>query len=223
MSSEKAPDEDEKVGSLIDYFYRIGQPRLAQEINNEHFGRKINEILTETRFAELDQQLLEIRQSRFLEDQISIQSATFDKASSYNNIVLTLGYAGFFAIWNMVATELSVQVNTWVGFLLGVSLFAFVVWTLLSSVFTTRQIANRAKLLSREFETQEEFFSSLSLFDGQMRRSALAFQRWWPLVFTFTALTGLGAGAIVMFHLVKSIVGISWMDMITIVFQTIYG
>jgi len=223
MSSEKAQDEDEKVSSLIDYFYSIGQPRLAQEINNEHFGRKINDILTETRFSELDQQLLEIRQSRFLEDQISIQSATFEKASAYNNIVLTLGYAGFFAIWNMVADGLSVPVNTWVGFLLGVSLFTFVIWTLLSSVATTRQIASRAKLLAREFETQEEFFSSLSLLDGQMRRSALAFQQWWPLVFMFTALTGLGAGSIVMLHLVKNIVGTGWIDMITQIFQTIYG
>lgn len=215
MNSKPTEDEhDAQVDSLIDYFHRIGQVRIAREINNEHFARKISELEAERRLHQLDDAVLQMRLDRFVEDQISIQSATFDKASSYNNIVLTLGYAGFFAIWNMVATHLSFVTNAWIGSLLGLSLLLFIIWTLISSVMMTRQIAERATILGQEFSTQRDFFAAVQEADFSAQKRYFALQKYWPWIFSTTASTGLLAGLILLANLLSVIVGFEWTSVV---------
>ena len=57
---------------------------LTQEI--------VNKLLKSQELLEMEQ--LKANQKRLLDVIVEVNAQTFDRAASYNNVVLTLGYAG---------------------------------------------------------------------------------------------------------------------------------
>lgn len=90
---------DEELEKNLKYLLDIGFRRLTREIPEERVALRSVELQTAIHTFELES-FFEIRRQEEIEDRlIRFNSQLFDKASTYNNVVATLGYAGFFAIW----------------------------------------------------------------------------------------------------------------------------
>jgi len=221
--SEEFRAEDAKVNELCDYLKSIGLKDFAEEIWDLKHANRLAELSASIRYSELSGHLWELWEDKLLETEISVQSAIFDKSISYNSVILTLGYAGFFSIWNIVSDDLSLVANSWVGLLLGASLIVFVVWTLLSSIVLTRHIGKRAKLIQNEYETRQEMIKAFTSVHADVSKFALRMQILWPYMFSFSALTGLGAGAFLCAKLVEHVVGVEFPAMLAVIFRQVDG
>jgi hypothetical protein len=56
------------------------------------------------------------------------QSAAFSQTAAYTNLTIGAGYAGAFALWNIVKGTLTPTASNWIVLLLGVSLVTFISW-----------------------------------------------------------------------------------------------
>lgn len=79
-----------------------------------------------------------------------------EQANRYNAVILGIGYAGFFALWNQVGGVDSPKLHAVAGFLIGVSLFLFVALEVLA-MFNTARVLHRKKPLYSE-ETGRRFW-----------------------------------------------------------------
>ena len=200
--------DDQTLDSLIQYLRSLGVTNLADEISEERFARRILEGRVNYDYWMLQSEIWKDRHDKALESAVSLQASLYDKAASYNNVVITLGYAGFFSVWNLVSEELSRNENALVALLLGSSLLVFVCWTLLNSLFVTLNFKRYASILNQDFQTFDEELEAHRLVEDKTKRSVLRLQRFWPAVFLISALTGLLAGLLVMTELFLQISGI---------------
>ncbi|MFX0547499.1 hypothetical protein ACEWPL_018425 [Roseovarius sp. S1116L3] len=88
--------EDAKIDELVTYIRSLGLSDLANNISDEKFMRRMLDARVTYDYYALQSEIWNDRSERALEFAVSAQASLFDKAASYNNIVVTLGYAGFF-------------------------------------------------------------------------------------------------------------------------------
>lgn len=62
------------------------------------------------------------------EEIIKIHSVLFDKAQAYTTLIFTLGYAGFFTLWNNTKDRLPTRVTALAAILVLFSLLVFLAW-----------------------------------------------------------------------------------------------
>jgi len=216
-------EEDASIERLTNYLNSVGLKDLASEIHNLKFVNRSMEASAAANYWALSLELWKIKEDKLVDDELAVQSALFDKSSSYNNVVLTLGYAGFFSIWSIVNESLNPVQNAWVGVLLGSSLFVFVVWTLLNSVFLTFTVRGRAKLFEQEFESRQEQIEVFSQGHADTARASNFSMKLWPFVFIFTAGTGMAAGGFLTIILFTQLVGMSLSNLFSTVWNSIAG
>ncbi|WP_187430439.1 hypothetical protein ROLI_006000 [Roseobacter fucihabitans] len=96
MPEDERAEEDRKVDALVDYVRSIGLERMARDISDERFVRRILDSQLWINSYNIQKSIEDERQTNIEERLITFQSQLFDKAASYNNIVITFGYAGFF-------------------------------------------------------------------------------------------------------------------------------
>lgn len=86
---------------------------------------------------------------------IEIQSAAYDKATAYTNLIIAGGYAGAFAIWGFTKDQLPPKAAIWAALLLGVSLASFVFFEVYKMIYTTRYAVRHARLLQADIPDKE--------------------------------------------------------------------
>lgn len=101
--------------------------------------------------------------------------ALIDKVVNYHTVVLAIGYAGFFVLWEKADSTQFPLLHGVAGLLIGFSMFVFVVWTLMQMHSLSQALTGRPVWVSHEW-----------------------INRAWPAVFAVTAGSGLLAGLIVM-------------------------
>ncbi|MBW4707124.1 hypothetical protein KX928_04925 [Roseobacter sp. YSTF-M11] len=141
---------------------------------------------------------------------IDIQSKLFDKVATYNNVVVTLGYAGFFAIWNYVSTDLGVADTRLVAIMLGCSLFLFVGWVVVGSFQASQLNIGIAKVLNDPSLTPFERQEKLEAVQLNKSKSQLRYFAVWYWVFYCSAGLGFFAGGYLLLLLLLRIVGIEF-------------
>ncbi len=67
-------------------------------------------------------------------EQINVKEL-LEKATNYSKVVLGLGYAGFFAAWSTMKQQLSPRRMMLSALLLTVSLFAYILYEVVSNIF----------------------------------------------------------------------------------------
>jgi hypothetical protein len=84
----------------------------------------------------------EIRQrlQTYYEATASYQSRLLEASSSYNQVVVLAGYAGFFTIWSTVRTDVPHWLLLLSGGLMGLSLIVYVAWTVYGMVLSRNSI-----------------------------------------------------------------------------------
>ena len=70
----------------------------------------------------------ETEASALLESIAANHMKAFEYAKSYTNIVVALGYAGFFAVWNLTKEQLSDLIINISATLISISLLSFIIW-----------------------------------------------------------------------------------------------
>lgn len=217
FANDEMKERYARLDKVTAFLRSIGQDELAAQVERAEFVTLYSAMDADTRYWEISEHIWQLRLDRLLEDELSLQGAIFDKSKSYNTVLLSVGYAGFFAIWTQISAQMTALENAWAGLLLGVSLFVFVIWTLLISLALTKHVAARAKTISEISENeklgQQEVLDAIQNANSGFSKLSLALQAVWPLVFGFTSLTGIAAGGILLLVLVETVCGQSISEM----------
>jgi hypothetical protein len=203
-------NSDEKIAKILHFLDEIGLERMADDISQQKFANRVVESQISANYWHTAVLLWEMKEDRLIQDVISIQSALFDKSASYNNIVSTLGYAGFFAIWSIVNKGLSFEQNAFVGMFLGLSLLIFIIWTLINSFLLTVGIRKRALFLSQERESRQDEIEAYRMAEASIDRMFLNIQKWWVYIFSLSTALGLIAGIFLLAVLLQQMIGFEW-------------
>ena len=162
MSDEDKAEEDRKINTLVDYIRGIGLERMADDISDERFARRMTDNLLWINSYDIQKSIDEERQATIEQRLVAMQSQMFDKAANYNNIVITFGYAGFFAIWNFVSDRMHSWDTTAIALLLGSSLLVFIFWTLTVSFHNSLAMRKLTGVYLAEFEDSEGKIAAIS-------------------------------------------------------------
>jgi hypothetical protein len=199
--------EDTKDQELVAYLRSIGAKSLASELSDLRFKNRILEARRWVDFHEARMSYEEKLHDSLEERIIATQSQIFDKAQSYMNVIVTLGYAGFFAIWNFVRESILTWDSEIIAILLGLSLITFIAWTVFSVFITSKSSIEMAKILTGDYDDRESMLEAVLAKERATRRLALNLQKLWFPTFMFSVISGFGAGAILMVLLFFNILG----------------
>lgn len=145
-----------------------------------------------------------------IEQQIKVNSAVFDKVAAYNNLVITIGYAGSFAIWNFVKDKMHTWDTLIIAFLLGISIFLFILWTLVNSFINTNKMRNISLVLTDETSSNSDKIYKLDQIRHSERVNYLKFMQAWFCVFLISAITGMTAGLMLLLLIFLNIFSIDF-------------
>lgn len=192
-------EDDISVRELCGYLHDIGAQKLAGEILEVHFESRVARHRRDADYYELSLALHDLKEDRLLDDTIKYNVQAVENSVKYNNVVISLGYAGFVALLTL-ANNISYEsdfVFSW--FMLAASLVVFVIWNIVLSIL----VASNASRISYIFKMDGKFDRRdiLAQFDFAKRnydKSTATLHRFWMPVFSFSLVTALlGAGTIV--------------------------
>lgn len=146
------------------------------------------------------------RKDEILDSVIKIQSAMFDKANAYTNIIIAAGYAGTFAIWTQVSSLLSVRQRAWTGCLLLLSITMFVLWEVAKMVLVGIQAHQYNQLAATNPMNIDNVLA-----DWQKDSTRLTHKMglaWAMFVLPICIGTAVGAAGILVFVFVRKITGL---------------
>lgn len=175
-------------------------------------------IATDFRPAEGRQQALidaqrehqERELQKFFDKLVEVQSRLFDRSATYNNITITLGYAGFLGIWSVHHDSLHPRDSQIIIGSIGASLLLFLLWTVASSFFTSTQNIQVSKIIMRPDRTPAQKMAELSLYEKKMARRQLVYFTSWYWMFLLPLLTGFAAGIALLLLIWADIVGLGF-------------
>ncbi|WP_039019026.1 hypothetical protein [Halocynthiibacter namhaensis] len=197
MNTDNAA-EDSRIAELSDYLRSIGLDKLAFEISEERLARRINEaqqIQQQYEFQEhIEHQLQDTLEQRI----VAINNTLFDKAAAYNNIVISFGYAGFFAIWNFVSEGMHPWDTALIAILLGSSLQLFIYWTLKVSLHNVYTVKLAAEAMAESYQSSGEKVDAILLAEQNAGEKSIILQGQWFPVFLVTVVTGFGSGILLL-------------------------
>jgi hypothetical protein len=140
-------------------------------------------------------------QKKWVEDQDTIVTKSWEHAQSYANIVIFAGYAGTFAVWNFVHDKMPSKLTAIVAILLILSIATFTLFevyrTYHLSWIWNAQIAARKGRQSH----QEAIDALLKLQNRIQEVTKTVFMPVWQITFTITLSLALFAVAILLFVL----------------------
>ena len=128
----------------------------------------------------------------------SFQTESLQKTQAYNNVVVSLGYAGMFAIWQFVAEDMPPRDNALVAVLFGLSLLGFVLWILITSIGGQLRAVAAVKELMDPHTSNHTKLALMKRHEDNVRSKHARVLITWQLLFGFAVLTGLAAGAAIL-------------------------
>lgn len=159
----------------------------------------MDEPQTTRKISELQKmvgQLVEKERQRTLKEQIerrreatiNLVSASYDKAAAYSNLVLAVGYAGFFTVWSNMNEFMSPVQSLVAAASVSVSLTLFVVWEIGQMLSNTRSMHLLRGALDAE---NKDFEARIDAAQLNADKAHVRVMRFYYPVFVATVLTGL--------------------------------
>lgn len=183
-----------RTGDLAEWSQQVNTDIKTLALNAESAIRHINGILqTQEHEAEMSQHNAQIEATRAFLDQ------AHGHASTYSTVIIGAGYAGFFALWNMVDKSLAPWAHALSGILIGLSLLLFVGWETTKMIWTSVEHVRLQKLLVDGTLTWPAFQEALKTHG---RRVGVV----WVFFLVPTMAFGFSAGAVLLWHFVKRLV-----------------
>ena len=138
----------------------------------------------------------------------------FDRTRDYNNTVVTIGYAGFFAIWAFTRDVLPTSVTIHVALAMGVSILLFVIFVVIDMLFLTYVTLKfhsnirynfNFSTIEEAFTQSEEHKSRAIEFQKEVRRATIGIVSVWPFFFLPSLACGLYAALVLMYNFIASL------------------
>lgn len=166
---------------------------------------------------ELQNALSLYRANQKVEEERATQE--FERSKSYTTLVVSLGYAGMFGVWNYVSTAISPAATACTAILAGISLVLFVIYEVMKMFVMQRNVTLRFKLNSIEPDFHD--IDGLSRFSEklQTRREEMESARAtsirslvsvWPYFFYPTVVTGFGAMFLLLYNALARLTGLPY-------------
>jgi hypothetical protein len=135
--------------------------------------------------------------------------AIFDRTRDYNNTVVTIGYASFFAIWAFTRDQLPASVSLHVALCMGLSIFLFVIFVVIDMLFLTFVTVQFSRKLRHKFDFRtldeavqqsEAHATNAEQFQKQVRVASLSILVVWPFFFLPSLGLGVYAALLLMYN-----------------------
>ena len=147
------------------------------------------------------------RVNEFIEIQMKVISASYEKAMAYTNLIIVAGYAGFFALWQITKDFLSRNQVLSSALLMLISVVLFVVFEIYKAYYSSRRLLDIGTILN-DPENQSSLATLVSEIEKHNldeQKRYVRFGRIWHVVFILTVLSGLSAAFILAYALVRSL------------------
>ena len=190
--------EDLRDSELTQYLRAIGAKSLAAELGDLRFRNRVVEAQRVLEAYDSGLAYEEALHDTIDQRLLANHTALFDKSQSYMNFVVTLGYAGFFAIWNFIKDLMNPWDMKLVALLLGASLFLFITWTLVTMVAGMRATTRSANAIHATHDDREAMLEAIKCVDHQNRVTGLRLQRFWLPTFGLTVALAFIAGLVLL-------------------------
>jgi len=124
----------------------------------------------------------------------SILSKTYDKASTYTNIIIMAGYALFFTFWAQVKDEVAAVDARLSAVYVLISVLIFLVWEIFSMI---RGALNLKNLNGLTNVPADKFRDQMAIYNKKNEEFNASFTRYWFYQLLFTIVFGF-SGAVVL-------------------------
>ena len=142
-----------------------------------------------------------------VETHVKILTSSYDKATTYTNLVIVAGYAGLFALWHVTKEHLSRNQTLSAALLLLVSIIVFVLFEIYKAYYTSSSLLGYSQIVNRP-ENQNslaKLASEIERYRLEDQRRGIWFGKSWLVVFIVTTLTGLGSAVILLYAFVRAL------------------
>lgn len=156
----------------------------------------------QSQIREHAERLSNLNQEAIREEFLQFAGAQYDKASTYVNLVIVAGYAGFLTVWNGVRTELTPFELRLSGAAIAVSLAAFVFWEVFVMLYAAQSLRSFAKVIEAK---PHEFAVRFKENQRYQALAAVTVRRFWLAALVLTLLPGLVAAGVLMYALIGSL------------------
>lgn len=185
--------DDEKLDQFLT---SIGANRLLEKIQDERMLIQYLEFRDAQERIAAEVQVELALQETFEQRINALYSAQFEKANSYNSVVITLGFAGLFAIWNEMSPDLHRWDSALIAVWLGASLLVYVFWVMVGMYLQAKQNAAIGRVVQQPFDTAAERQEAFERATASTQKAAVIMQGVWRWVFFTAASLGFGGGLI---------------------------
>lgn len=130
------------------------------------------------------------RAQAYFEAAAAYQSRMLEASSSYNQIVVLAGYAGFFTIWSAMSNALPRWLILFTGGLMAISLIVYVSWTVFGMILGRNQMQ---RMMNEIAKGPDGFLERVQGAEAKGAIDANRYMRFWKPVLWLTgipALTG---------------------------------
>jgi hypothetical protein len=116
-----------------------------------------------------------------------VNAAQFSQGLAYTNIIVAAGYAGSFALWNIVKEQLTAAASNWIVLALGISLVTFIAWNVFTMIWlAVERMAYGAGL---EGLSGDAFIKRHLALEGATKRKLAGYYKIWVCQLTLTIVT----------------------------------
>ena len=136
-----------------------------------------------------------------IEAQKELIAHAFSQAHAYTNLVLSAGYAGFFAIWSFLTPELTKAEVFWSALLVSISLSVFILWEVYQSYYRSRSMLSLAKTV----EHPSRFEEALEEHRRSERTRIVNLKNWWVASLVLSVVPAFAGVLILLWAFVRSI------------------
>ena len=206
-----AEGQDRSGGAIVSDELRarldsLGLLELADKYELERTERKLLAVRAEADQIALQEHLAELREQRDWASQTAAHAQMFDEIARYSNVVLTLGYAGIFAIWTFVKQDISPFWNYVVAYSTGLSLLIFIGWTLYNTAYLMNLKTNLQAVHAEEHDTLAKKHECLDDAKAENDRKKIALLKPYPFVYWTSTVSGIFSGVTLLIVLIRKII-----------------
>lgn len=152
----------------------------------------------------LRQSELQKKKNETVETLIKVMSASYDKASTFTNVIMIGGYASFFAVWGKMYDKLSPFYMGLSGAFVTLSVLFFIFWEIHKLIFYSTNLKDFYQVT--EEENPERFFDKLNKIRLEEQRKSLRQVKIWYFVLIVTIIPGVTGAGIFIVHFINYLV-----------------
>lgn len=136
-----------------------------------------------------------------------LMTKTYDKASSYTNVILVAGYASAFTLWSFTKSSLTERTTLTVALLLLVSIATFIMFEIYKMITNSLAFKGHLKILNDSL-SNAEFKAALAAVTKREVGMTKAMIPVWIGTLVVCVSTAIGAGGLLVYNFAAGLTGL---------------